>query len=67
MEPFGAKVLQSAVSLLRITSYNVCYTKLLRVLVRQALSHAEAGVGTLGVIDDDTVDITNLQRQIILV
>lgn len=25
---------------------------------------AAAGVGTLGVIDDDTVDITNLQRQI---
>jgi len=26
---------------------------------------AAAGVGTLGVIDDDTVDVTNLQRQII--
>ena len=26
---------------------------------------AAAGVGTLGVIDDDTVDITNLQRQIV--
>lgn len=26
---------------------------------------AAAGVGTLGVIDDDTVDITNLQRQVI--
>jgi len=26
---------------------------------------AAAGVGTLGVIDDDTVDLTNLQRQIV--
>lgn len=26
---------------------------------------AAAGIGTLGVIDDDTVDITNLQRQVI--
>ncbi|MBT5266565.1 MAG: molybdopterin-synthase adenylyltransferase MoeB [Rhodospirillaceae bacterium] len=26
---------------------------------------AAAGVGTLGIIDDDTVDITNLQRQIV--
>ncbi|MEC8204948.1 MAG: ThiF family adenylyltransferase, partial [Pseudomonadota bacterium] len=26
---------------------------------------AAAGVGTLGVVDDDVVDITNLQRQIV--
>src|SRR5499426_4395642 len=26
---------------------------------------AAAGVGTLGVIDDDTVDLSNLQRQVI--
>ena len=26
---------------------------------------AAAGIGTLGVIDDDTVDLSNLQRQII--
>ncbi len=26
---------------------------------------AAAGVGTLGVVDDDTVDVTNLQRQVI--
>src|SRR5258707_9965922 len=26
---------------------------------------AAAGIGTLGVVDDDTVDLSNLQRQII--
>src|SRR5499427_3093900 len=26
---------------------------------------AAAGVGTLGVVDDDTVDLSNLQRQVI--
>jgi molybdopterin/thiamine biosynthesis adenylyltransferase len=26
---------------------------------------AAAGVGTLGIIDDDTVDLSNLQRQVI--
>jgi adenylyltransferase/sulfurtransferase len=26
---------------------------------------AAAGVGTLGIVDDDTVDVTNLQRQVI--
>ena len=26
---------------------------------------AAAGIGTIGVIDDDTVDLTNLQRQIL--
>ena len=26
---------------------------------------AAAGIGTIGVIDDDTVDVTNLQRQVI--
>jgi molybdopterin/thiamine biosynthesis adenylyltransferase/rhodanese-related sulfurtransferase len=30
-----------------------------------ALYLAAAGVGTLGIVDDDTVDISNLQRQII--
>ena len=26
---------------------------------------AAAGVGTLGIVDDDTVDLTNLQRQVV--
>ena len=26
---------------------------------------AAAGVGTLGIIDDDTVDLSNLQRQVV--
>ncbi len=26
---------------------------------------AAAGVGTMGIVDDDTVDLTNLQRQVI--
>jgi len=26
---------------------------------------AAAGIGTLGIIDDDTVDLSNLQRQVI--
>ncbi|MDX6687289.1 MAG: sulfur-carrier protein adenylyltransferase/sulfurtransferase, partial [Baekduia sp.] len=30
-----------------------------------ALYLAAAGVGTLGIVDDDTVDVSNLQRQII--
>jgi adenylyltransferase/sulfurtransferase len=30
-----------------------------------ALYLAAAGVGTLGIVDDDTVDVTNLQRQIL--
>jgi len=35
-------------------------------LVAPALQYlAAAGIGTLGVIDDDTVDLSNLQRQII--
>jgi adenylyltransferase/sulfurtransferase len=27
---------------------------------------AAAGVGTIGVVDDDTVDLTNLQRQVLM-
>src|SRR4029079_7704767 len=30
-----------------------------------ALYLAAAGVGTLGIVDDDVVDVTNLQRQVI--
>ncbi|HEX2949700.1 MAG TPA: ThiF family adenylyltransferase, partial [Armatimonadota bacterium] len=30
-----------------------------------AMYLAAAGVGTLGIVDSDTVDVTNLQRQII--
>src|SRR6201999_3906568 len=30
-----------------------------------ALSLAAAGVGTIGIVDDDTVDLSNLQRQVI--
>src|SRR4029078_13453834 len=30
-----------------------------------ALYRAAAGVGTLGIVDDDTVDASNLQRQIL--
>ena len=30
-----------------------------------ALYLAAAGVGTLGIVDDDVVDLTNLQRQVI--
>ena len=30
-----------------------------------ALYLAAAGIGTLGIIDDDKVDLTNLQRQVI--
>ena len=32
---------------------------------RSALYLAAAGVGTLGIVDDDTVDLSNLQRQVI--
>ena len=59
------------IQLCRITSYNVCYTKLLRIVGAGGLGSpvtmylAAAGVGHIGIVDNDKVSLTNLQRQIL--